>query len=76
MLKCEWAGRTPTLIRIPFPEGDSFSRRVQESARLAQQQIRRPESKAALLELFGDDFDIGEHASMERSLITALRHIA
>ncbi len=69
MLKCQWAGRTPTVTQIPFPEGDYFSTRVQESVRLAQHQISRQEKKAALLELFGDDFDIGEQAGTEISLM-------
>ena len=60
MLKCAWEGRTPRVIQIPYPEGDSFEMRIQESARLAKLQKLRPESKAALLQLFGDDFDIGD----------------
>ena len=61
MLKCAWDGRTPRVIQIPYPEGDSFNMRVQESTRLAKLQKLRPESKAALLQLFGEDFDIGKH---------------
>lgn len=63
MLKCAWEGRTPRVIHIPYPENDSFDKRVQESARLARLQKLRPESKAALLQLFGDEFDVGEHSS-------------
>ena len=63
MLKCAWEGRTPRVIQIPYPEGDSFEMRAQESARLAKLQQLRPESKAALLQLFGDDFDIGQFPS-------------
>ncbi len=59
MLKCAWEGRTPRVIQIPYPEGDSFEMQIQESARLAKLQKLRPESKAALLQLFGDEFDIG-----------------
>lgn len=60
MLKCNWEGGTPTVVQIAFPEGDSFSARLQQSARLAKQRARRPESRAALRELFGDEFDLGE----------------
>lgn len=63
MLKCVWEGRTPRVAQIPYPEGDSFHGRLQESSRLAElQKLQklRPESKAALFQLFGNDFDIGE----------------
>ena len=62
MLKCAWDGGTPRVIQISYPEGASFDMRIQESARLARLQKLRPESKAALLQLFGDDFDIGKRS--------------
>lgn len=63
MLKCAWEAHTPRVIQIPYPEGDSFDMRIQESARLARLQKLRPSSKAALLQLFGDEFDIGMQLS-------------
>ena len=60
MLKCVWEGRTPRVSQIPYPEGDSFYGRLQESSRLAELQKLRPESKAALFQLFGSEFDMGE----------------
>ena len=75
MLKCAWDGRTPSVIQIPYPEGDSFEMRVQERARLAKLQKLRPESKAALLHLFGDEFDLGKHTAVHLCLHACERGI-
>ena len=60
MLKCEWSTGIPTIIQIPFPEGGSFEQRLADATRRSKYQHLQPRSKAALTQLFGDDFDLGK----------------
>ena len=60
MLKCEWSRGIPTIIRIPFPEGDTFEQRLADATRRSKYQHLQPRSKAALTQLFGDEFDLGK----------------
>ena len=60
MLKCEWRRAIPTIIQIPFPEGDSLEQRLADATRRSKYQHLQPQSKAALTQLFGDDFDLGK----------------
>ena len=60
MLKCEWSRGAPTVVQTPFPEGDSFEQRLADATRRLKYQQLQPRSKAALMQLFGDDFDLGE----------------
>ena len=60
MLKCAWSRGTPATIQIPFQNGDSFEQRLADATRRSKYQHLQPRSKAALTQLFGDDFDVGE----------------
>ena len=60
ILKCNWSRGSPTVAQIPFPEGDSFELRLADATQRSKYQQLQPRSKAALMQLFGDDFDLGE----------------